>query len=216
MTRNTSTTDTRAALLEAALVCFGERGFDGASIRMIADKAGKPISLISHHFGGKEGLYLETFKQIFQRPNLMPMAGKEPDSVPGTRPEAIRQFRETLHFLYTLSSRPFFHPDPLDDAARALFMREMHSPRPEILELIKHLMKPWKDQIQACIHLLRPDFKDPEVAFIGSSILGQALVHGLTRTMFEAIWGPNQLSQFKSAEMITELALHGLGLRASE
>lgn len=213
MSRNSTSTDTRSALLEAALICFGERGFDGTSIRMVADRAGRPLSLISHHFGSKEGLYLETFKQIFLRPNLLPMVGKEPDLLPGTRAEAVRQFRETLHFLYTTTSRPFYHPDPLDDAARALFLRELQSPKPEVLQVIKQVMKPWKEQIQACIQLLRPELTASEVAFIGSSILGQALVHGLTREMFEAIWGPNKLSQFKSAEMITEFALAGLGIQ---
>lgn len=216
MSKNSSSIDTRTALLDAALICFGERGFDGTSIRMVADRAARPLSLISHHFGGKEGLYLETFKLIFQRPNLMPLVGKEPDSLPRNRKEAIRQFRETLHLLYTMSSRPIFLPDPLDGAARALFLREMQSPRPEILELLKDLMSPWKEQLRASIHLLRPELKEPEVAFIGSSILGQATVHGLTQMLMEAVWGPNQLSQFKSAEMITEFALNGLGIHGTE
>lgn len=48
---------TRMALLEAALVLFGERGFEGTSTRDIAGLAGCNQGLISFHFGGKEGLY---------------------------------------------------------------------------------------------------------------------------------------------------------------
>jgi AcrR family transcriptional regulator len=216
MSRIPGTTETRTALLDAALICFGEHGFDGTSIRMVADRAGRPFSLISHHFGGKEGLYLEAFKLIFQRPNLMPLAGKEPDPRPVNRAEAIQQFRETMHLLYTLSSRPIFMPNPLDVAARSLFLREMQSPRHEVLELLKEVMSPWKEQILACIHLLRPELKEPEVAFFGSAILGQAIVHGLTQVLLEAIWGPNRLSQFKSAEMLTEFMLNGLGIHTNE
>lgn len=203
-------------MLDAALILFGEKGYDGTGIRMVADQAKRPLSLIFHHFGGKEGLYLETFKLIFQRRNLMPLVGKEPDSPPGNRTEAIRQFRETMHLLYTLSSRPIFMPDPLDGAARAIFLREMQSPRPEILELLKDLMSPWKEQIRACIQILRPELKESEVAFLGSAILGQAIVHGLTQVIVDAVWGPNQLSQFKSAEMITEFTLSGLGIHGPD
>lgn len=44
---------TRMALLEAALVLFGERGFEGTSTRDIAGLAGCNQGLISFHFGGK-------------------------------------------------------------------------------------------------------------------------------------------------------------------
>lgn len=47
---------TRAAIIEAALRAFGERGFDGASIRAIAAAANTNVASISYHFGGKDGL----------------------------------------------------------------------------------------------------------------------------------------------------------------
>lgn len=49
----------RAALLEAALALFAERGFEGASTRAIAERAGVPQGLVRHHFGSKEGLFRE-------------------------------------------------------------------------------------------------------------------------------------------------------------
>jgi TetR/AcrR family transcriptional regulator len=48
---------TRAALLDAALLEFSERGRAGARTRDIAARAGVNKQLISHHFGGKDGLY---------------------------------------------------------------------------------------------------------------------------------------------------------------
>jgi len=47
----------RAALLDAALVEFAEHGLEGARTSAIASRAGVNKQLISHHFGGKEGLY---------------------------------------------------------------------------------------------------------------------------------------------------------------
>ncbi len=47
----------RAALLDAALVEFSRHGLAGARTSAIAARAGVNKQLISHHFGGKQGLY---------------------------------------------------------------------------------------------------------------------------------------------------------------
>lgn len=61
---NTKTEATRLALLDAGIEVFGRVGFDGASNRELAKKAGVNLALISYHFGGKEGLYLAVFEYI--------------------------------------------------------------------------------------------------------------------------------------------------------
>jgi TetR/AcrR family transcriptional regulator len=48
---------TKAALLDAALVEFSAKGRAGARTSAIAARAGVNKQLISHHFGGKDGLY---------------------------------------------------------------------------------------------------------------------------------------------------------------
>jgi AcrR family transcriptional regulator len=50
--------DTRAALLDAARVEFTERGFDGATVRAIAQRAGVDPAMVNHWFGGKEALFV--------------------------------------------------------------------------------------------------------------------------------------------------------------
>jgi AcrR family transcriptional regulator len=49
--------DTRAALLAAARAEFADRGFDGATVRAIADRAGVDAAMVNHWFGGKEALF---------------------------------------------------------------------------------------------------------------------------------------------------------------
>jgi TetR/AcrR family transcriptional regulator len=49
---------TRAALLDAALEEFAAKGFAGARVRDIAQRAGVSKDLVAYHFGGKDGLYL--------------------------------------------------------------------------------------------------------------------------------------------------------------
>ncbi len=47
----------REQLIEAARKVFAEKGFDGATVKELAERAGVNISLVSYYFGGKEGLY---------------------------------------------------------------------------------------------------------------------------------------------------------------
>jgi AcrR family transcriptional regulator len=49
--------DTRAALLEAARLEFAERGYEGATVRRIADRAGVDAAMVNHWFGGKDALF---------------------------------------------------------------------------------------------------------------------------------------------------------------
>jgi TetR/AcrR family transcriptional regulator len=49
----------RQRLLDAAAEEFGAKGFGGARVRDIAERAGLNMQLISYYFGGKAGLYAE-------------------------------------------------------------------------------------------------------------------------------------------------------------
>ncbi|MEH6611121.1 MAG: CerR family C-terminal domain-containing protein [Halioglobus sp.] len=55
---------TRDTLIRSAIEVFGRAGYDAASTRAIADRAGANQALISYHFGGKKGLYLAVFEYI--------------------------------------------------------------------------------------------------------------------------------------------------------
>lgn len=50
--------DTRGRILEAARASFGERGYDGSSIRDIAARARVDPALVHHYFGHKQQLFL--------------------------------------------------------------------------------------------------------------------------------------------------------------
>jgi AcrR family transcriptional regulator len=52
-------TDKKEFLLETAASLFAENGFDGTSVRMIADKSGMNVAMISYYFGSKEKLFEE-------------------------------------------------------------------------------------------------------------------------------------------------------------
>ena len=56
--RRPGSADTRGRILDAARVAFGERGYDGASVRQIAADAGVDPALVHHYFGPKQRLFV--------------------------------------------------------------------------------------------------------------------------------------------------------------
>ena len=63
--RRPGANDTRARVLQAARTSFGERGFDGATIREIALRAGVDPALVHHYFGSKQQLFVAAMELPF-------------------------------------------------------------------------------------------------------------------------------------------------------
>jgi AcrR family transcriptional regulator len=59
--------ETQEKIFAAALVVFAERGFDGASMRGIAERAGVGQPLVVYHFPTKEDLWVATVKWTLGR-----------------------------------------------------------------------------------------------------------------------------------------------------
>src|SRR5581483_7524955 len=59
----TAGASSRERILAEAERMFGAHGFDGASMRQLADAAGVPVALVSYHFGSKEGIYRAVFER---------------------------------------------------------------------------------------------------------------------------------------------------------
>lgn len=57
--------DHRLCLIAAATPLFAAKGLSGVNVREIARAAGANPSLISYHFGGKEGLYAAVIREQF-------------------------------------------------------------------------------------------------------------------------------------------------------
>ncbi len=78
--------DTRTALLEAARAVFGESGFDGATVRAIATRAGVDAAMVNHWFGSKEGLFAQAVLKLpFDPHELLTELRDGPDDEFGER-----------------------------------------------------------------------------------------------------------------------------------
>lgn len=74
--------NSKEKIIEAAVEVFFEKGFDAASIREIAEKAGLTKPMIYYHFKNKEDLYLglleENLALFCQQLELLLAAGSDP------------------------------------------------------------------------------------------------------------------------------------------
>ncbi len=56
--------ETHERILEAAQKFFAEKGFDATSVRDITTEAECNVAAVNYHFGGKDKLYLESFRAM--------------------------------------------------------------------------------------------------------------------------------------------------------
>src|SRR5467141_2674676 len=98
--------ETRGAILDAAIAEFAERGFEGASIRAIADHLGLQHPLITYHYRSKDILWRAAAEHAFEqiRAGWDSSAPENSDLPPLAR---LREEYATL-FRYTVAF-PEFH-----------------------------------------------------------------------------------------------------------
>lgn len=63
--------EARQRIILAALIVFGAEGFEGASTRAIAKRAGVVLPALQYYFGGKRNLYQECARYISAQINVM-------------------------------------------------------------------------------------------------------------------------------------------------
>lgn len=67
----------KGAILAAARTVFAESGFDGASLRDIAQRAGVTQPLVSYHFASKDALWRATVTELFDALTAASLARRE-------------------------------------------------------------------------------------------------------------------------------------------
>lgn len=119
--------DTRERILAAALDAFSERGFDGATTRDIAARAGVNLGLLQYYFAGKENLWRAAVDRAFEeiRERLGPVL--DDPSVPD---EDVRTRRLVRAWVRFVASRPEFvrlmHDEGKRDGPRMRWLVDRH------------------------------------------------------------------------------------------
>jgi AcrR family transcriptional regulator len=90
--RRAGSADTRGEILSAARQVFGEQGFETASVRKVAARAGVDPALVHHYFGTKQALFLAAMELPIDFNALVDQVASGPRSEIGAR--LVRQTLE--------------------------------------------------------------------------------------------------------------------------
>ena len=169
--------DSRQRLLQAALRCFANHGFEKTSTRMIAEAAGANVAAIRYYFGDKAGLYRAAFEEPF---------GKPQDDIALFADPAL-SLEQALSGLYSGFIEPLKQGE-IAMMCTKLHMREMIEPTGLWQEEIAQGIKPYHEALVAvlCRHLGITE-PDDDVHRLGFCIVAQAVYMFVGRDVMLAV-----------------------------
>jgi AcrR family transcriptional regulator len=165
--------DTRERILAAAQKLFADKGFDATSVRDITTEAGCNVASVNYHFGGKESLYLETFRSMLAELRgqrlavLEELIGREPTP---TLEEFLRLFADGFidPLTYESHGRMFM----------ALVSREMVDPRLPHEVFFREFVHPVLERAMVALSESGPKLEPETARMCIMAIVGQ-LLHAL-------------------------------------
>lgn len=98
--------ESRAAIIDAALAEFGQKGFDAASTRAISERAGLPQPLVNYHFGSKENLWRAVADHLARELRRLSQESASETEGLSADEQLRRRFKETMRFAI---SHPMYH-----------------------------------------------------------------------------------------------------------
>ena len=193
---------TKVRLLEAAGEEFAEKGFEGATVRAICDRAGANLAAVNYHFGDKEQLYEQAVLHAHRFGPGMPRetAGIE---LPA---EALREFVATFFRHVVALKSPTWH--------QTLMLREMVNPTRASEALVRESIRPRFEMLTGILRQLCPGADDRRIHALAFSVVGQCLHHKLARTVSEHLVGIEALGRLDIDYLIdhvTRFTLAALG-----
>ncbi|WP_390349176.1 TetR/AcrR family transcriptional regulator [Variovorax boronicumulans] len=134
-----SCTSRHQRLMDAAVIEFSERGFDGASVLSIAKRAGVKQPLLNYHFGGKDGLWRAVVEEAYAEATQ----ALEVVRAKTHTKEPVAQLREAL--------RAFAIINVLHPAAHSLVLREVAQAGPRLDWLVETYMRPFHNVVDGLL-----------------------------------------------------------------
>jgi AcrR family transcriptional regulator len=198
----------RERLLVTAGEIFAEKGFKGATVREIIDRAGVNIAAVNYYFRDKERLYIEAVKHaVCGEPEDMQLEWPA-----GTSPTV--KLRDLIRF----QLRKFLDPGRPAWLAR-LMMRELTQPSEACAELVRDYIEPRSKILLSILRELLPPNTPRSKLFLTSfSIIGQCHFYCSHRPIIRLLIGEDayqNLDPDTLAEHITQFTLRALGVAES-
>lgn len=163
------TARTRKSLLNAASEVFAEKGYRDATIAEICERAGTNIAAVNYHFGNKETLYRETWRQSFRDSiRVYPPDGGVP---PGAPPEKrlVGQITALLRRTSDVRRKEFL-----------ITLKELANPTGLLESVMQEEMRPLRRRIMAVLReILGQRTSQKDVRHCTVSILSQCVMPAL-------------------------------------
>lgn len=197
--------ETKVRLLKAAGDLFARKGFDGVSVKEIADAADANVALVSYHFGGKKGLYEACFNQFvdewiqFVETKIL-------------RPTSMEDFRFKLRvFIESMVDDELENPE-----ACCIIRREMEGEGSEVSDIARNAMARFFEVIGGFIKSAQKlgyirndlDHNDLCILFFGGIQHALRVNHMRTKLFGESLADPKVRDRFMNAAL--ELFFNGL------
>jgi len=196
-------TDSR--LLDVAVEHFGRLGLDGASTRAIARDAGTPMSSITYHFGGKEGLYLAAADHIAATmQGMMGPALEQAEHLCGDA-GSVADARAAIRIMLLGMTQVMLREKT---ASMARFVgREQAEPTEAFNRLYNGMMSRMHQQLAGLLIRVSGNRLSREEALIkGITLIGQALVFRLGRATLMTSMGWDTIGEPDAALIAATVA----------
>ena len=181
--------ETHERILDAAQKFFAEKGFDATSVRDITAEAECNVAAVNYHFGGKDKLYLESFRA---------MLGALRDQRLAMLEELMRRDpTPTLEEFLAAFAEGFL--DPLVDESRGrrflvFVSREMLDPRLPATVFLEEFIHPLVNRVMDALARVGPPMAPEKALLCVFSLIGQ-LLHALkARHLLDQLDLPESMS----------------------
>jgi AcrR family transcriptional regulator len=157
--------DTRERILLASQRLFAEKGFDATSVRDITTEAKCNVASVNYHFGGKDNLYLETFRStlaVLRDQRLRALAELMAREPAPTLEEFLESFAEGFI-------------DPLVDDSQGRMAREMFDPRLPPNVFVEEFIHPILERALTALERFGPRLESVDARLCIMSMVGQLL-----------------------------------------
>lgn len=197
---------TRDALINAALIVFAHDGFDAASTRTIAERAGVNQALIGYHFGGKEGLYLAVFEHITQRVQtligpVVQQAAQLLASAPKSATPAARRKHWLPPILAMVDTTLSLMLSPETEHWCELMLREQAHPTAAFDHIYNGFMGPTLELLVELVMRLRNESDRTDARLRVITLLGQVIVWRMARATTQRLLNWKTIDSLQIAQI---------------
>lgn len=185
---------TRGKLLAAAADTFASVGFEQATVRDIAQRAGVNVASINYHFGDKLGLYTELLRSTL----LQPESPVFPFSSDTETPEAaLRSFVVGMfERMYGVGRSAWY---------AKVMAHELVRPTPALKVVVQHFIKPNALNLSRIVgRLIGRPADDRLTRLCVHSVIAQTVHHVHARPVIHLLWPEIEVTP----ENLEEIANH--------